>query len=336
LRGAIIGFGQVAELAHLPALKKRPEFLVVAAADPLSERRIRAQGLLPESHFYPDLESLLAGEPGLDFVDICTPPGGHVPLVEVALNHGCHVLCEKPLALAPEEFQQLKEAADRTATALVTVNNWKYAPLVSLATKMVRAGAIGKVQRLEWEVHRTSAAGGGLSAWRQDPANSLGGILLDHGWHAFYLLLEWAGGQPRSLRARLREDAAIPQVEVEAEIELKFPDLEARLFLTWQARQRSNRGRLQGTAGEIILADDHLSRLAGATLIESHSFPEKLSAGSHHPQWMAGVLDEFLEEIWVPEKRGRNFREAQDCARLIRLAYHSQQRRRAWINFPPG
>jgi hypothetical protein len=50
---------------------------------------------------------------------------------------------------------------------------------------------------------------------------------------------------------------------------------------------------------------------------------------------MAGVLDEFLEEIRVPEKRGRNLREAQDCARLIRLAYYSQKTGRAWVNFAP-
>lgn len=336
MRGAVIGFGKAAELAHLPALKNRQEFQVVAAADPLGGRRTRAQDLIPEIRLYPDLESLLAGEPGLDFVDICTPPRSHVALVEAALHHGCHVLCEKPLALAPQEFQQLREVADRAAAALVTVNNWKYAPLVSLATTMVRAGAIGRVRRLEWQVYRTSAAGGGLSAWRQDPAHSLGGILVDHGWHAFYLLREWAGGPPRAVRARLREEAAAPGVEVEAEVELQFPGVDGRLFLTWQARQRRNRGLIQGTAGEIILADDRLSRLAGDEIIESHSFPEKLSAGSHHPQWMAGVLDEFLEEICVPAKRGRNLREALDCARLIRLAYHSQKTASAWVNFPLG
>lgn len=335
LRGALVGFGKAAELAHLPALKNRQEFQVVAAADPLGDRRTRAQALIPGIRPYPDLESLLAGEPGLDFVDICSPPRSHVPLLEAALHHGCHVLCEKPLALAPQEFQQLRDVADRAAAALVTVNNWKYAPLVSLATTMVRAGAIGRVRRLEWQVYRTSAAGGGLSTWRQDPANSLGGILVDHGWHAFYLLREWAGGPPRAVRARLREDAAAPGVEVEAEVELEFPGVDARLFLTWLARQRRNRGLLQGTAGEIILADDRLSRLAGDKIIEAHSFPEKLSAGSHHPQWMAGVLDEFLEEICVPEKRGRNLREAQDCARLIRLAYYSQKTGRAWVNLAP-
>lgn len=335
MRGALIGFGKAAELAHLPALENRREFQVVAAADPRGDRRARAEALIPGIRLYPDLESLLAGEPGLDFVDICTPPRSHVALVEAALRHGCHVLCEKPLALGLQEIQQLRAAAERAA-ALVTVNNWKYAPLVSLATTMVRAGAIGRVRRLEWQVYRTSGAGGGLSAWRQDSGHSLGGILVDHGWHAFYLLREWAGGPPRAVRARLREDAAAPGVEVEAEVELQFPGVNARLFLTWQARQRRNHGRLQGTAGEIVLADDRLSRLAGDEIVESHSFPEKLSAGSHHPQWMAGVLDEFLEEIRVPATRGRNFREAEDCARLIRLAYHSQMTGSAWVDFPPG
>jgi scyllo-inositol 2-dehydrogenase (NADP+) len=336
LKGAIIGFGKVAEAAHLPALEGLPDLRIVAVADPLPARRARARELLGEVPVFADLESLLASGPRLDFAVVCTPPGGRLPLVAAVLRHGCHVLSEKPLALDEVDFQELELAQAAGGSALVSVNNWKYAPLLSLAGRLLQEGAIGRLQHLDWQVYRTTASGGGLSAWRQDPANSLGGILVDHGWHAFYLLMAWAGAEPQSLRANLRQGAEESGVEVEAEVELEFPGATARLFLTWLSNTRSNRGKLAGSAGEIILADDRLSRLAGRQVEEERNFPEKLSAGSHHPQWMAGVFGEFLEEIRSPEKRGRNFREAKMCGRLISLAYSSHQAGGAWIDVASG
>lgn len=331
LNGALVGFGQVAEWAHLPALNTRPEFALVAVAEPLPERRARARELLPRIRLYPDLNTLLDQEPDLDFVDLCTPPGSHTMLALAALKRRCHVLCEKPLALAAPDFRELKKAAIQADAALVTVHNWKYAPLLARVTKLVHAGAIGRVHQLTWEVYRTPASGGGLTAWRQEAADSLGGILIDHGWHAFYLLRDWIGGVPQAIKARLRDEAGDSQgVEVEAEVDIQFPTASAHLFFTWLAAQRRNQGRLQGSAGEIILADDLLNLKRGQTLIESQVFPVRLSAGSHHPEWMAGVLDEFLEEIQHPDKRGQNFTEAQTCGRLIRLAYRSHQAGGTW------
>lgn len=332
LKGAVVGFGKVAELAHLPAFNHRPEFGLVAAVDPLPERRARAQELLPHIRLYADVDTLLTREATLDFVDICSSPGSHTPLARAALQRGCHVLCEKPLTLVAQEFQELQEAATRNQAALVTVHNWKYAPMLTQTTKMIQDGAIGDMKKLQWEVFRTTASGGGLSRWRQEAATSLGGILVDHGWHAFYLLMGWAGAVPGALKAHLKKNAGnSPGVEVEAEVEMQFPTTSACLFLTWQASQRRNQGRLQGSKGEIILADDQLSMTRGEFLIESQAFSTRLSAGSHHPAWMQGVLDEFLEEIYCPDQRGQNFKEAEACGRLIRLAYRSHEVGGAWL-----
>jgi len=167
----------VAELAHLPAWQNRPEFRVVAVADPLPERRDRCRALLSQIRLYPDMEALFLGEPELDFVDICTPPSAHTPLVLAALKRGLHVLCEKPLTLAPAEWRQLNQALARSSTALVTVHNWKYAPLLSLSREQVQAGAIGSPRKLTWEVHRTSFLGGD---------SHLGGRIRPTPWGVFW------------------------------------------------------------------------------------------------------------------------------------------------------
>ncbi len=335
LLGALIGFGKVAEMAHIPAFAARQDFQIVAVADPLPERRERAKAILPQVRLYEHAEELLAREAALDFVDICTPPRDHTALALAALSRGCHVLCEKPLTLEPQDFLALKAAAAHAERTLVTVHNWKHAPLLAQARELARSGSIGAVQMVEWEVHRTSGGGGGLTAWRQEGDQGLGGILIDHGWHAFYLLMEWAGEIPKALNARLIFADDQTGVEQEAEVGLRFPTCQARLFLTWQAGERRNRGRLSGSRGEILMEDDRLILAPADLPAETWSFPAKVSAGSHHPDWMGGVLDEFLGEIAERGRRGRNLSEAELCARLIRLAYRSHREGGRWVDVQP-
>lgn len=335
LKGAIIGFGKVAEMAHIPALAADKHFRIVAVVDPLRERRAQAQALLPQVRLYEQAEELLAREPALDFVDICTPPRDHTALALAALQRGCHVLCEKPLTLDPDDFRTLKIATAQANRTLVTVHNWKHAPLLARGRELARSGAVGAVQTVEWEVRRTSGGGGGLTAWRQEEGQGLGGILIDHGWHAFYLLMAWAGEVPKALNARLSFAADQAGVDQEAKVGLRFPSCQGRLYMTWRATERRNWGRLSGSAGEIVLADDRLVLALAGRPEEFQSFPAKVSAGSHHPAWMAGVLEEFLTEITYPDLRGGNLREAELCALLIRLAYRSHRADGGWLDVTP-
>jgi predicted dehydrogenase len=335
LQGALIGFGKVAEMAHIPALAADARFQIVAVAEPLAERRGRVQALLPLVRLYDQAEELLAREPALDFVDICTPPRDHTALALAALGRGCHVLCEKPLTLEPDDFRALKAAAARADRTLVTVHNWKHAPLLARGRELARSGAVGAIETVEWEVHRTSGGGGGLTAWRQEEGQGLGGILIDHGWHAFYLLMAWAGEIPKALNARLSFDADQTGVDQEAEVRLRFPSSQGHLFLTWRANERRNWGRLSGSAGEIVMADDRLVLARSGRPEEFQSFPAKVSAGSHHPDWMGGVLEEFLTEIAHPDLRGGNVREAELCALSIRLAYQSHRAGGGWLDVTP-
>ena len=336
LKGALIGFGKVAEMAHLPAFAARNELALLAVAEPREDRRAQARALIPRVRLYPDLGTLLKEEPDLDFVDICTPPAEHPGMCLAALNRGLHVLCEKPLTLDLKELEDLDQAAARTGRALVTVHNWKFAPLLRASLNLLKAGAIGKLTHLDWQVLRPPGSGGGLTSWRTEASQARGGILVDHGWHAFYLAQAWAGEEPEALKTRLtRPDPTASGPETEAEVGLKFPQASGRIFLTWQASHRANLGRLAGTEGEMLLEDDRLVLARAGSPEEVISFPAKLSAGSHHPEWMAGVLGEFLGEIRQPELRGKNLREAAGCARLIESAYRSWEAGSVWLPCRP-
>lgn len=335
--GGLIGFGKVAEKAHLPAVQGLPEFRLVAVADPLPERRELARELLPGVRVYESQAALVAAESPLDFVAVCSPPASHVALAREALTAGCHVLCEKPLTLDLAALADLVKLSQARGRALVTVHNWKYAPLYRAAQAALGDGLIGEVQEIVWEVHRTSTSGGGLTDWRHTGAGAGGGILVDHGWHAFYLLLGLAGDLPEALRAQLTPPPENPHgVEQEAEVELRFPRVRARLFLTWRAKTRRNRGRLLGSGGELLLEDDRLLRRREGHEEVLATFPDKLSGGSHHPEWTRGSWEEFGAEIRNPALRGTNLAEAGHCARLISLAYRSHAAGGAWLTYSPG
>src|SRR3989441_8784006 len=113
VRGAIIGLGNVALEGHLPGWTRRDDVEIVAVSATERGRRQLADARLPAARWYDSVDGLLAHEP-LDFVDICTPPASHGPLVCRALERGLHVLCEKPLVVGPDDLARVSRLAEAT------------------------------------------------------------------------------------------------------------------------------------------------------------------------------------------------------------------------------
>src|SRR4051794_21339557 len=98
-RGAIVGFGFIAEKGHAPAYATSDELEIVAVADICGARREAAARALPGARIYESHADLLVTEGReLDFVDITTPPYVHATIARAAMEAGLHVMCEKPLA----------------------------------------------------------------------------------------------------------------------------------------------------------------------------------------------------------------------------------------------
>jgi predicted dehydrogenase len=321
-RTALLGFGHVAEHGHLPAWQARDDFVIVAVADPSRERRAAAQQLLPAARVYDDPFAALAATP-LDVVDIAAPPALHAPLAIGAAQAGCHILCEKPLATTLADYRAIAAAAHAAGVTLVTVHNWKHsAQFVQLAA-LLDAGAVGRPTHLRLETIRAGRAVSVGSEWRGEAALAGGGILVDHGWHALYLLLSLAKQPAQQIRAAIeRRRYAGADVEDTATCQIEFASLHGEIFLTWAGDTRRTRWQVQGTEGTLTLTD------AGGELVRGSerralAFPTSLSEGSHHPDWFAAVIDDFVAEIDDPARRGRNLGEAERCVLLTALAYDS-------------
>ena len=250
-RGAIIGLGGIARQSHLPGFQSPPaaaRLEVVATVDPAPSTQPVAGLPLLRS-----IEALANAGP-LDFVDICTPTASHLPLILWALDHGYHVICEKPVAISRFEAERIRAAALRARRVVMPCHQYRYNPVWRQVRRWLDDGDIGRWHLAEFDVYRPRAdpgVGRGPLPWRGLAAESRGGVLLDHGTHLIYELLDVAG-PPTRLEAwtgRLRH--ASYDVEDTAQLLFEYPDRLGRMFLTWAAHHRENRIRFIGSEGSI-------------------------------------------------------------------------------------
>jgi predicted dehydrogenase len=320
LRGAIIGFGDVARNGHWPAYAVSAEAQIAA----IVERNAKRRHLAPKGvKVFATVEELAAIRTEIDFVDICTPPALHGDQILTALAHGWNVLCEKPLLLDLVQLEEVRALAHERHRAVVPVHNWKFAPIVRRATELLRSGRIGPLHRVEIETLRMkdcATADPERPNWRRDPAIAGGGLLMDHGWHAIYLAHHWFRETPVDIQASLHQPAP-DAVEDEVTLQVTFPAGDAKIFLTWNADVRRNTMRLIGQLGEISIDDDTL-RIEDEML----DFKPALSAGSHHADWFAAMLPLIVKFFQEPETAREAFAEAALCLSVIRRAYEIARR----------
>ena len=139
LRFGLVGLGEIAQRAHLPALARHPATTLAAVADLDPGRLAEAP---PGVRATTDVESLLA-DPELDAVVIATPPDATPALVRAALEAGKYVLAEKPLGLSVAETAAVREvpsAGERLQIGLT----YRHHPAVERLRELVAAGTLGR------------------------------------------------------------------------------------------------------------------------------------------------------------------------------------------------
>jgi len=88
-----------------------------------------------------------------------------------------------------------------------------------------------------------------------------------------------------------------------------------------------------GDDGDLVIDDDRVV-MRGKGAPQSHQLSTALSAGSHHPEWFAGVLESFRREITDPGARGFNQAEAEWCLMMLNLAYASDAQNSRPLDVP--
>ena len=148
LRVGLVGCGGISGV-HLDGWKRlHPTAQIVACADPIEERRHqRGDELgLPKEARFPYLKDMLKAGIELDAVDCCTTNAGHAPVAIEALNHGLHVLCEKPLTTKPELVRKMIAARNKARNKiLMTAQHMRFQNNSVRMHEYLKSGVLGEV-----------------------------------------------------------------------------------------------------------------------------------------------------------------------------------------------
>lgn len=193
VRVGVVGAGTIAQRLHLPTLGKIDGARVVALAEPNAERARECAGQFDIARTYGDYREMLAGG-GLDAVLVITPNALHAPVTLAALEAGCHVLVEKPMAANGDEARRMADAAAARGKVLTINFPRRFAPLYEGARRLVADGELGEVYQATATLVRRAGIPG-YGSWFTTAALSGGGALLDIGVHILDIAL-WILGEP--------------------------------------------------------------------------------------------------------------------------------------------
>ena len=196
LRVGIIGAGGIAG-THTEHYKKMEDVEVVAASD-VSEASIKKFGeKFPGTKMFNDWKTMLS-ESNLDAVSVCTPNGLHMAATIDALNAGCNVIVEKPLAMNAVEGQKMLDAAKKNKQLLVIGFQYRYDPRSKALRAAVEEGTFGKVLFVRVQALRRR----GIPNWGVFGRKELqgGGPLIDIGVHALEMA-HYVMGSPEPMTA---------------------------------------------------------------------------------------------------------------------------------------
>lgn len=258
-----VGFGAV----HAREFRRVPGVELGAVC---SRTRAKAEAFAAE-HGIPgvhtDAYELLRREE-LDLVVVATPNQEHRPMTLAALAEGCHVLCEKPLAMDTAEARVMVEAAAAADRLLAIHFNRRMQPGVLAIREAFDRGDLGEVRftRATWHRQRGIPPREGFLT----KARAGGGCLIDLGVHMLDQAL-FVQGYPEVERvsARLHADHLTEDVpELAADVEdlaVAFLHLEAggviELEISWAAPHHLPEERVlqvlgsRGGARRVVLGD---------------------------------------------------------------------------------
>lgn len=179
LRSVVLGYGFIGAM-HTEAAGLVDEVEVVGVAGHRIERAqqfARRWGIERAT----DDWATLCAEPDVDLVIVGTPNALHADQAIHALEHGKHVLVDKPMAVTVADADRMIAAAARAERTLAVGHMWRYHPDVVALRDRIATGELGRIVRTHgWGIH----AGWGPAGWFTDPVLAGGGALIDMGIHA--------------------------------------------------------------------------------------------------------------------------------------------------------
>jgi predicted dehydrogenase len=253
IKAAVIGCGGAARIDHIRWYAQHLDVALVGLAD-INEDVARFCAEKWGGKPYKDAEEMLKVERP-DVVSVASPVAKHAEHTVLALEHGAHVLCEKPMAPTLEDCDQMIDAAERNGKILSIAFHKRHNVGTLELYRRLKAGEIGKP--IFGRTHWTMYAGKGGGFRRQLVTG--GGCFQDHGSH-WIDQYRWYIGDVRAVQGLMKiwypdahevEDYAVATLEFEG-------GFNATIEATWVGPARSH-GQLEetyiyGTEGALFIS----------------------------------------------------------------------------------
>jgi len=206
LKVAVVGTGAIASERHIPFLSKITQAQVVAICDVNKEAAEKVANRFRIPQIYKDTKEMLSKEQ-LDVVVLCTPPQTHANLALQAIEHGCHVIMEKPMALRSEECKAMVKAARYKDVKICVIHQMLFYPPVLKALQLVKEGSLGDFLGMRIFIANPVWL---RTAEEDDWVHKLpGGIIGETGPHLVYLSRAFIG-DIQDIDVRARKNTAYP------------------------------------------------------------------------------------------------------------------------------
>lgn len=258
----IIGIGNMGS-GHAKSLleAKLPELTITAVADRQESRRTWAKETLPESVAIFEEGTDLIDSGVCDAVLIAVPHYQHPELTIYALDHGLHVLCEKPAGVYTKQVREMNEAAKKSDRVFAMMFNQRTNCIYRKMHELVTGGELGAIKRVNWIVtdwYRTQSYYDSGS-WRATWDGEGGGVLLNQCPHNMDLL-QWICGMPSKVRA-FCHNGKWHDIEVEDDVTayMEYPNGATGVFVTTTAdAPGTNRFEVTLEMGKLVCEDNKL------------------------------------------------------------------------------
>jgi UDP-N-acetylglucosamine 3-dehydrogenase len=267
IKVAIIGAGEIAKKAHIPAFLNNKQVDLVALVDIKKEKVKNIAKKFCIKKCYSSVNELFEQQ-DVDAVSICTPPNTHAEVALKAFSYGAHVLCEKPMATTVNDGNVMFEASLKKEKILMVGFHLRFRPNYGRAKSLIKRGLLGHVYIVEGNyLTPNPLLTWGKSEWFFKPEAG-GGVLFDVGPHVFDLISYVLDDFPYAVSAHASTffDSS---VEDSCICVLEFPESRTGIgVMSWLSPEGIESLSIHGTAQSLFVSPNLFLRVNATDITE--------------------------------------------------------------------
>ncbi len=269
---AIIGCGNIAK-RHAEQIQEIGK--LVAVCD-IIRSKAEELGKKYNVEIFSSIEELFANKKEIDVAVICTPNGLHAAHSIISLHAGCHVLCEKPMAINSSDCMAMIEEAEKAGKHLFVVKQNRFNPPVVAVKRLLDEKKLGSIYSIQLNCFWNRGAKYYENSWKGTMALD-GGTLFTQFSH-FIDLLYWMIGDIKQVKTFKKNFAHQNIIEFEdtGVVIIEFENgVIGTLNYTVNSFQKNMEGSLAifGEKGTVKIGGQYLNELEYHQ-IKDHVIPE--------------------------------------------------------------